>query len=89
MAVLAQGSLWRLTFCLLCVVALLRYRSAVPLLFSLLAVNYFAGEILLHYIPLVRIGTPPGPLVNLILFSLMLVGLALSVSRRTRQAAQQ
>src|SRR5512146_1542057 len=30
-AVLAQGSLWRLFFCLVCVLVLIRYRSAVPL----------------------------------------------------------
>ncbi len=32
-AIFAQGSLWRLFFCLLCVLVLLRYRNAVPLMF--------------------------------------------------------
>lgn len=87
-SVLAQGSLWRLIFCLLCVVVLLRYRSAVPLMFALLVVHYLAGQLMFHFVPLVRLGTPPGPLVNLILFSLMIVGLALAMWRGTREAQQ-
>jgi hypothetical protein len=78
-SVLAQGSLWRLIFCLLGVVVLLRYRSAVPLILALLVLNYLAGQVMFHFVPLVRLGTPPGPLVNLVLFSLMIVGLGLSV----------
>ena len=80
-AALAQGSLWRLTFCLLGMIVLLRYRSGVPLMFALLGVNYLAGQVIFHFVPLIRVGTPPGPLVNLILFCLMIGGLALSVWR--------
>ena len=75
----AQGSVWRLTFCLLCAVVLLRYRSAVPLMFALFVVNYLIAQVMLHFVPLVRAGTPPGPVINLVLFSLMVVGLALSL----------
>jgi hypothetical protein len=85
-SVLAQGSLWRLTFCLGGMVVLLRYRSAVPLMFALLVVNYLAGQVMFHFVPLVRLGTPPGPIVNLILFFLMIIGLALSIWRGTREA---
>jgi hypothetical protein len=85
MAVFALQSLWRLTFCILCLVVLLRYRGAVPLMFALLVVNYLAGQAILHFIPLVRVGTPPGPIVNLTLFSLMIVGLVLSVWQGTHK----
>jgi hypothetical protein len=78
-AVLAQGSLWRLFFCLLCVLMLLRYRSAVPLMFALFALNYLAAQLVLRFVPLLRVGVPAGPLVNLILFVIMLVGLGLSL----------
>jgi hypothetical protein len=88
LAVFAQQSLWRLTFCLLCLIALLRYRSAVPLMFALLVVNYLAGQIIFRFVPLPRVGTPPGPVINLIIFSLMVVGLVLSVWPSTRKAQQ-
>jgi hypothetical protein len=81
-AVLAQGSLWRLFFCLLCVLVLLRYRSAVPLMFALFALNYLAAQLVLRFVPLLRVGVPAGPLVNLILFVIMLVGLGLSLRPR-------
>ncbi|MEO8586689.1 MAG: hypothetical protein ABI584_11050 [Acidobacteriota bacterium] len=42
--VFAQGSLWRLFFCLLCLLVLLRYRSAIPLMFTLHALNYLAAQ---------------------------------------------
>jgi len=83
-AVFAQGSIWRLFFCLVCVLALARYRSAVPLMFALLALNYLAAEWVLKVVPLTRVGTPIGPLVNLLLFVVMLVGLALSLWTRGR-----
>ena len=82
LAVLAQGSLWRLFFCVVCVFALVRYRSAIPLMFGLLAANYLASEVTFRFVPLVRVGTPPGPSVNFVLFALMLVGLVLSLWRR-------
>jgi hypothetical protein len=85
-AVFAQGSLWRLTFCVVAIVILLRYRSAVPLMFALFGANYLAAELLLRFVPLARVGTPPGPFVNLALFAVMMVGLALSFRRGTREA---
>ncbi len=83
-AIFAQQSLWRLTFCLLCLFVLLRYRSAIPLMFALLAVNYLAGQVIFNFVPLGSVGTPPGPVINLILFSLMIVGLVLSMWQSTR-----
>ena len=78
-ALFAQASLWRLTFCLMCVLVLVRYRSAIPLMFVFFALNYLAGELILRFVPLVRMGAPLGPIVNLILFGLMVIGLALSL----------
>lgn len=87
-AVFAQGSLWRLFFCLVCVLVLVRYRSAVPLMFALLALNFLAAQLVLKLVPLPRVGAPVGPLVNLILFVVMLVGLGLSLWRRPGSVAQ-
>jgi hypothetical protein len=81
-AVFAQGSLWRLFFCLLCGLVLLRYRNAVPMMFALLALNYLTAQLVFGLVPLPRVGAPVGPLVNLTLFVIMLVGLGLSLWRR-------
>ena len=80
-ALFASASLWRLTFCSLCVIVLVRYRGAVSLMFAMLALNYLAGELIFKFIPLVRTGTPPGPYINLVVFALMLIGLVLSIRR--------
>jgi hypothetical protein len=81
-AVFAQGALWRLFFCLVGVLALIRYRTGVPLMFALFALNYLAAQVLLWFVPVTRVGTPVGPVVNLVLFALMLAGLGLSLWRR-------
>src|SRR5215212_5498389 len=41
-ALFAQASLWRLTLCSVCAIVLARYRSAVPLMFAVLILNYLA-----------------------------------------------
>ena len=86
-AVFAQGSLWRLFFCLVGGLVLVRYRNAVPLMFALFALNYLAAQLVFRLVPLPRVGEPVGPLVNLVLFVVMLVGLALSLRPRRDAAA--
>lgn len=82
-ALFAQASLWRLTVCAVCVLVLARYRSAVPLMFLVLALNFLAAQLLFWFVPLVRVGTPPGPYVNLALFALTIIGLVLSLRSRS------
>ena len=81
-AVWALSGLYRLITYLLCVLVLVRYRSAIPFMFALLALEFLAAQLILHFIPLVRTGTAPGLFVNRILFALMIVGLALSLWNR-------
>lgn len=81
--IFAQSSLWRLIFCLLGVLVLIRYRGAVPLMFVLFLLNFLGAQLLSQFVPLVRVGTPPGPIVNLVLFALMVIGLALSLRNRS------
>ena len=83
-AVFVQGALWRLFFCLVGTIALVRHRTGVPLMFALFALNYIAAQLALRFVPLPRVGTPVGPVVNLALFVVMLVGLGLSLWRRSR-----
>ena len=93
LAILAVSSLRRLFISLMCAVGLFRYRSAVPLMFVVLGLNYLGGQVIFQFVPIVRVGTPPGVVMNLIMFGLTIVGLALSlwsrggshlVGRRTR-----
>jgi hypothetical protein len=66
----------RLTMTLICAIALFKYRSALVLLFALLATHDVVRELVLHP---VREGTPIGIFVNLVLFVFILLGLGLSV----------
>lgn len=84
----ALVSLWRLIFCLLGVLVLVRYRAAVPLMFVLFIANYLGAQILSQFVPLVRTGTPPGPIVNGTLFGLMVIGLVLSLIDRRGSAVE-
>jgi hypothetical protein len=79
LALFALLSLWRLVVCIAGVVVLLRYRAGVPLMLALLLAQYLANQLLLQFTPLVHVGTPPGPIINLVLGALMLVGLVLSL----------
>ena len=81
-ALFTQGALSRLIISLLCVLVLVRYRSAIPFMFVLLMLNYLASQLIFQFVPVVRTGTPPGPIVNLIMFALMIIGLVLSLRSR-------
>lgn len=87
-ALFALSGLSRLIISLLCVVVLVRYRSAIPFMFALLLLNYLATQVILQFIPIARTGTPPGIIVNLILFALTVAGLSLSLLSRDRLRAQ-
>jgi hypothetical protein len=81
-ALFALLGLAQLVICLLCVLVLARYRSMVSLMFTLLLLQFLGGRLILHFLPILRTGTPPGFYVNLGLLVLMVVGLALSLWRR-------
>lgn len=80
-AALALGSLWRLCFCLVGALVLLRCRGLVPLMFALLALNYLASQAILLFTPLLRVGDPVGPRVTFTLFLLMIAGFFWSLRR--------
>ena len=46
-----------------------------------LALNYLAAQLVMQFVPLPRVGSPVGPLMNIILFVVMPVGLGLSLRR--------
>ncbi len=78
-AVFVVSGLSRLVLSLLCVLAFVRYRSAIALMFTLLALDQLGKELLLHFYPLFRVGNPIGPTVNLVLLLLTIIGLVLSI----------
>lgn len=81
-ALFALRSLLRLIISLMGVLVLVRYRSAIPFMFGVLLLNFLATQLILQFIPIVRTGRPPGPIVNLIMFALMIIGLVLSLRSR-------
>lgn len=82
LAIFMLASLRRLIIALICVVVLFRYRSVVPLMFVVLGLSYLGGQLIFQFVPIVRVGRPPGIVMNLIMFGLTLVGLMLSLWRR-------
>ena len=48
----------------------------------LLALSYLASQIILRFVPIATVGKPPGPIMNLAMFGVMIVGLALSLFER-------
>ena len=82
LAIFMVSSLRRLIIALICAVVLFRYRSAVPLMFVVLGLSYLGGQVIFQFVPIVRVGTPPGVIMNLTMFGLTIVGLALSLWKR-------
>ena len=83
-------SLWALlglssfVLCLLCILALVRYRRMVPLMFAMFLLEFLGRRVILQLLPIVTTGTPPGFYINLALLAVMIAGLALSLSGRRR-----
>lgn len=89
-AVVALFALWglaQLALSALGVLALVRYRSMVPLLFALFLVEHLARRVLLFVQPIARGGTPPGLYINLGLLAVTILGLVLSLRRRPAATA--
>jgi hypothetical protein len=80
--VVSMFAIWGLCqflFGLFGVLVLTRYRAMVPLFFAMLLLEQLMRKLVLSFLPVVRTGTPPGYLVNLVFLALMIVGLTLSL----------
>jgi hypothetical protein len=85
-AIYALSGLCRLVLLLLCVLVLVRDRSAIPLMFTLLVLDLVAGQVvLLHFVPIVRV--PTASIVDLVLLAVAIFGLARSLWPRGTRAA--
>ena len=84
LSIFALLGLATLVICLLGIVVLIRYRSMVPLMFSLLLVQSTGGRLIFWLLPIPRTGMPFGFYVNMAILVLMIAGLALSLWRPTK-----
>jgi hypothetical protein len=87
LSLFALLGLANLVLCVVGIVVLVRYRSLVPLMFVLLLVQQLGRKLVLVYLPVERVGAPPGNTINLVILLLMIVGLALSLWRRPRSVS--
>ncbi len=72
--------LLHLSIGLICLLAMIRYRAMVPLLYLWLVVEFLGRRVILAVYPIERTpGTSGGSMVNLALFAMLALGLALSV----------
>ena len=81
-AFLAMWGLWQLIFCLLGVLALVRYRAMIPLLFALLLLEHLSRKLIQYALPIVKVGAPPAFSINTALIALTVAGLLLSLWSR-------
>ena len=79
-AVFVVSGLSRLVLSLMGVLTFVRYKSAIPLMFAVLALDQVGKEFLLRIYPLSRVGNPIGPTINLVLLVLTFVGFVLSIT---------
>lgn len=70
------------------VVVLVRYRSLVPFIFVLLLAQQLGRKMILQFLPITRVGAPPGSAINLVILGLLITGLALSLWRRPTRRSQ-
>jgi hypothetical protein len=80
--VVALFAIWgvaHLTFCVLGILVLVRYRGIVPALFALLLFEHLSRRVVFHFLPVAKVGTGAGTYVNLGLVAVMVVGLGLSL----------
>lgn len=85
-AVISLFAIWglaQLVMSVFGVLALTRYRALVPFMFVLLLAEHLARRLLLSVKPIATTGAHPGGYINLGILGLMVVGLALSLWRRT------
>ena len=82
----ATLGLAQLALCVVGILVLIRYRALIPFLFTLFLLEHLGRRLISRLLPVARVGQPPGIVVNLILLSLMVVGLALSLLKPGRSA---
>lgn len=81
-ALFALWGLGQLLLGLICLLALVRYRAMVPLVFVALLLENVGRKAILWFLPYASVARTSNLVINAVLVALMLVGLALSLWRR-------
>ena len=79
LSLFALLGLANLIVCLAGIVTLARYRSLVPVMFVLFLIYQVGRNLVLELLPVARVGTPPGGMINLVILGVIIIGLALSL----------
>ena len=79
LALFGLNGLANLTLVLIGVVILVRYRTLVPFMFGILLLQHLSRYVLLQAMPIARTGAPPGTMINLVILTILILGLALSM----------
>ncbi len=87
-ALFAAWGLGQVALLIVGLVALVRYRSMVPFMFSLLLLEHLGRKLVFVILPIARTDSAPGYLINLAIIAAMVVGLALSLWQRDRPQSQ-
>ena len=87
-AIFVVSGLSRLVLSLMGILIFVRYKSGIPLMFAVLALDQLGKEILLRVYPLLRVGNPIGPTINLGLLVLTFFGLVLSIIGKKNSTEQ-
>jgi hypothetical protein len=80
--VVALFAIWGLAhfiLCLLGILALVRYRAMIAFMFALFLLEQLSRKLIFHFLPIGTAATPTSFYVNLMLFTLMIIGLALAL----------
>lgn len=75
----ATWGLMQTMLCLVAVIALVRYRSMVPLLAAIFLLEHLCRKLILHLMPVVQSTGAPGGYVNLVIFGLEIAAVVLAV----------
>ena len=89
-AVVSLFAIWglaQLVISLIGVLALVRYRAMVPLMFVLFLFEHVMRRVIFVVLPIPRDGAAPGFAINMTLLAVMAVGLALSLRSRAELPA--
>jgi hypothetical protein len=78
-SIFAAWGLSQFVLNLIGLLALVRYRAMVPLVFALLLLEHLVRKLIFVVLPISSTGTPPGVFINLALVAAMIVGLVLSL----------
>ena len=70
----------------ICTVALVRYRSLIPFLFTVLLFEHAARRLVYYLLPIPREAGAAGGVINLVMLIVLVIGLALSLLPRSESA---